>query len=295
MLPPRASSHLDGGLFVIEQSWWNTKTIAMSLLALLLLIWLWFQIPLWWVRLEPSMPYKEITLFEPRFTSEQVMQSQGGQNLFQESEDLSQAQVELFPYLLMEVKYLRGDKSLESTVLWSLNQGEILLDTTQWEMTHGYYDCLIHGAGQDEMTIINALANKGGTLDRESLLRMVHRDGDEVDDWIHRCIKKQLIVQIGNIYKLHLQNPKLALEPKTKINVPLRKKRLAFNKVITPKYRPQAIVALAHASFGSGFSIRRQQLVYLPVYSILAKFSDASTATTKWNAHTGHLMNLEED
>lgn len=260
-----------------------------------LVFWLWFQIPLWFVSALPSLPYQEITIFEPRHTPEEVMQSEEGQELFNESEEMSDASVEMYPYLLMEVKYLRGEKSLESTVLWSLKKGEMLLDTTTWEMTHGYYDCLIHNARAEEMAVVKALVNKGGTLDRESLLKAIHRDGEQVDNWIHNCMKKQLIVQTGNIYRLHLQNHKLAQEPRSKINTSLKKRNLAFKKVIVPKYSPRQIMNLAHDAFGSGFSIRRKQLVYLPVYSIMITYSDGSSATSKWNAHTGRLLDIEED
>lgn len=275
--------------------WPKKRLIFLTGLLGTLAYWLWFQVPLWFVSVAPTLPYQEITIFEPRHTPEEVIQSEEGQELFDESEDMSDASVEMYPYLLMEVKYLRGEKSLESTILWSLKRGEMLLDTTTWDMTHGYFDCLIHNARGEEMAVVNALVHKGGTLDRESLLKAIHRDGEQVDNWIHSCIKKQLIVQIGNIYKLHLQNPKLAQEPRTKINTTLKKRNLAFKKVVTPKYSPRQIINLAHDTFGSGFSIRRKQLVYLPVYSILVNYSDGSSATSKWNAHTGRLLDVEED
>lgn len=280
---------------MLYQLWSNKKLVILSLLGASLSIWLWFQVPLWAVRLAPSLPYQAVTIFEPRFTPEQVMQSEEGQGLFDASEEMGEAKLELYPYVLMEVKYLKGEKSLESTMLWSLNQGEVLLDTSNWDMTHGYYDCLIHRARGDEMAVVTALAHHGGTLDRESLLKAIHRDGEQVDNWIQSCIRKQLIVQIGNIYKLHLQNPKLAQEPRSKIASALRKRTLSFQNVITPKYSPRAIVNLAHDTFGSGFSIRRQQLVYLPVYSITATYPDGSSAASKWNAHTGKLLDIKEE
>lgn len=272
----------------------STKLAVYALIALFLCSWIWLQWPVWTAWMNPNIPYREVLLFEPRFTAEQIIQSQSGQALFSETNDLQEPRLELHPYLLMEVKYLKNNQSLEATVLWSLTQAEILLDSNRWQMTHGYYDCLLHGANAQEMTIVNALAQHGGNLDREALLRLIHRSDEQLDKWLHQCMKKQLVVQLGNTYRLHLQNPKLAHEPKSLLSSPLRKKNLGFAKVIIPKYRPQALIDLSHAAFGPGFSVRRQSMVYLPVYTIQVNFADGSTTTSKWNAHTGRILEIPD-
>ena len=63
------------------------------------------------------------------------------------------------PYLLMEVKYSRGkEKTGEGLILWSLVDGEMVINTNLWEKTHGFADCIMAGADKDDYKVIKTLS-----------------------------------------------------------------------------------------------------------------------------------------
>ena len=96
------------------------------------------------------------------------------------------------------MKYAVSDKKTkEGVILWDLTDGEMVIDTKEWEKTHGFGDCINANTDRHEFKIINTLAYKGGSADRETLSKALHVDNDVFDAWIESCRRKQLIVQIG--------------------------------------------------------------------------------------------------
>ena len=55
-------------------------------------------------------------------------------------------------------------------------------------------------------------------LEKESLQKYLNINEETLSTWLDICKKKNLIVQSGNNYRLHLQNPKLLVKPETKID-----------------------------------------------------------------------------
>lgn len=225
---------------------------------------------------------------EVRYSAEAIMESHR-KDLLKDGEHVYlEPSLKFVPYLLMEVKYNRTkDKTGEGVILWGLVDGEMVINTNTWESTHGFTDCIASNATRQEFKIINALASKGGSWDREGLSRHLNIENNILDNWIESCRNKSLIVQNGNHYRLHLQNPKLQVIPETRLEHWLVTKGTKRALRMRKRYRASQIENIARAAFGNDFAIRKTTEIFLPIYSITVQNPDGSLATTYWNALNG--------
>ncbi len=225
---------------------------------------------------------------EVRHTADSIMDAHRKELLKDTDHVFLEPTLKFIPYLLMDVKYTRNmDKTGEGVILWGLVDGEMVINTSTWEKTHGFTDCITSNATRQEFRIINALASRGGSWDREGLSKFLNLENHILDTWVDSCRKKSLIVQTGNSYRLHLQDPKLTVIPETKLEHWLVTKPTKHAQRIKRRYRPAQIELIAKAAFGGDFAIRKTSEIFLPVYSIVVQNPDGSQMTTHWNALNG--------
>lgn len=225
---------------------------------------------------------------EVRFSAESIMEAHRKELLKDSSHVFLEPSLKFIPYLLMDVKYTRNhDKTGEGVILWGLVDGEMVINTSTWERTHGFTDCITSNATRQEFKIINALASRGGAWDREGLSKFLNLENTVLDTWVDSCRKKSLIVQNGNTYRLHLQNPRIQVIPETKLEHWLVTKPTKQAKRIKRRYRPAQIELTAKAAFGNDFAVRKTSEIFLPVYSIVVQNPDGSQMTSYWNALNG--------
>ena len=230
---------------------------------------------------------------EARFTAQQIMDINKKKLLKDERHMFLEPVVKFSPYLLMEVKYTHKDLGTgEGVILWDLLEGEMVLNTNQWEKTHGFSDCILANIEKNEFKVINALAEKGGILDRETLLRNLQVENDVLGGWLNTCRRKKLVVQTGSQYRLHLQNPKLAVKPHTVIDDRLVTKSYKSNERLPKRFSHNQIKRIAEAAFGQDFAIKHTLDVYLPIYCITIENPDGSVHTSYWNAINGHQLSF---
>jgi hypothetical protein len=230
----------------------------------------------------------EFQTLEVRYTAETIMEKHGPQLLKDQDHDFLLPSLSFYPYVLIEVKYVKKDNGTgEGFMLWGLEDGEMVLDTSTWEKSHGFEDCIASEATRTDFRIINTLVESGGFMDRESLLKKLFVENDILDAWIDSVKSKQLVIQKGNDYRLHFQNPNLPSIPETKIKHRLVNKAYKYSSRVSKKYSVSQIENVCNAAFGSGFTIRNLTEVYLPVHNIDVKNPDGSILSTQWNALTG--------
>jgi hypothetical protein len=166
----------------------------------------------------------------------------------------------------------------------------MVIDTTSWEKTHGFGDCITANTARHEFKVINILAKKGGSIDREGLSRALQVENEVLDTWIDSCRKKKLIVQTGNRYRLHLQHPNLRTKPETYLHERLVTKSIRNAIRVPRRYSIAQIERLTKAAFGIDFSVRTTTDVFLPVHSIMVQNPDGSIHTSHWNALNGKRL-----
>jgi hypothetical protein len=228
---------------------------------------------------------------EARYTAKQIMDIHKKELLKTDQHKFLESKTQFSPYLLMEVKYTKQNTETgEGVILWDLVDGEMVINSNRWEKTHGYCDCIKNNIDQNEFRIINALSLHSGTLDRESLVRILQVENDVLGRWLVSCQKKKLIVQTGSFYRLHLQTPRLALRPETIIDDRIVTKSYKSSERMSKKFSHNQVKRIAEASFGKDFAVRHTLDVYMPIYSITVENPDGSHHTSYWNAINGYEL-----
>ncbi len=243
------------------------------------------------MRVEEFIDGGQLHTLEIKYSAKQIMETHRKELLKDNRHTYLEPTLKFYPYLLLEVKYnLSDDKTREGIILWDMLDGEMVIDTKNWEKTHGFGDCINANTQKHEFKIINILAKKGGSIDREGLTKALNVENEVLDSWIDTCRKKKLIVQNGNRYRLHLQNPKLRTVPETRISEWLVTKPYK-NAIRLPKrYSLGQIERISKAAFGHDFAIRQTTDIYLPIHSIIVQNPDGSIQTTHWNAVNGKKL-----
>jgi len=253
--------------------------------------WTWIYVPGFRTKIEDYLSSGTFQTLEVRYSAESIMESHKKELLKDGDHVFLAPRLKFVPYLLMDVKYNRTqEKTGEGLILWGLVDGEMVINTGTWEKTHGFTDCIASSATRQEFKIINALASKGGSWDREGLSKFLNIENNILDTWVDACRKKSLIVQSGNTYRLHLQNPKLQVIPETKLDQWLVTKSTKHALRVKKKYRSSQIENIARAAFGNDFAIRKTTEIFLPVYSIVVQNPDGTQMTTYWNALNGKRL-----
>ncbi len=256
--------------------------------ALVAGIWAWNFVPSFHTKVEEFFSTNNFRTLEVRYSAEQIMDKHRRELLSDGQHTFLKPSLQFYPYLLMDIKYNRSyDTTGEGVVLWGLVDGEMVINASTWEKTHGFGDCIASNATRQEFKIINALACHGGTCDREGLSRFLNIENHVLDAWADVCRKKSLIVQTGNSYRLHLQDARLQVTPETKLDLNLVTQQAKHAVRVKKRFTETQVEQIARAAFGPDFAIRKTTEVFLPVYSITVQNPDGSQMTSYWNALNG--------
>ncbi len=240
--------------------------------------------------LEQYIDNGEILTFEARYTPERIMEQFGkelalGERTFQRSE------LKYYPYAILDVKYSSPDKrTREGVLLWSLVDGEMVINCDTWDKTHGFEDAINAQASRNDFKILNALAKNKGKASMEQLQRDLQVEEDILQPWLDDSKAKHLVIQKGNEVQLHFQNPRILVVPQTCIAQSMVTKPYNHAQKVSRNYSFNQIEKTAHAAFGQDFKIRSKKELFLPVYSIEMLNPDGSVLTTEWNALNGQRM-----
>lgn len=252
--------------------------------------WLWNKNPQLHHLVSAYVQNGEFLTLEARFTPEQLMEKNKQELLKSNKHAFLDPSLKFYPYLLMEVKYTQDRKTREGVILWSMVDGEMVLNTDTWEKTHGFEDALQSHATASDFKVLNALADNHGSMTKEQLEKELRLDADVVQPWVESAKQKRLITQKGNLLQIHLQNPKINVTPQTHVTHWLVTKPYNHAQREPAKYSPNQLQQLAEAAFGSDFTIRGTSTVFLPVYSIEVQNPDGSVLTSFWNALNGQRI-----
>lgn len=233
----------------------------------------------------------EFQTLESRYSPQQMMDIHRKSLLGDNSRQYMDPILKYYPYALMEVKFTHDKKTREGVILWSLIDGEMVLNTESWESTHGFEDAINAKATKEDFKILNALARSSlGIRTQDDLLAELQLDLDVVGPWIDSVVEKHLVTRKGNTLQLHLESPKILVIPITRFNQMIVTKPYNYGQKIPEKYTANQVEKVAKAAFGSDFSIRKITLLYLPIHGLLVKNADDSVTTTYWNAVNGQMI-----
>lgn len=226
--------------------------------------------------------------FEVRYSPEEVLAMQRQIVGSGEGHSIQEPRLTFFPYLLLDVKYSRqGGSTGEGPIIWSLVNGEMVLSTETWALSHGFEDCINADATPNDYRLIQTLLAEKRPMDVGAIAKSLRLDEKITEQLLKSAVKKQLVVNQGDLYRLHFEDPYLPSVPQTKLEHWMVTKTYKHTVRVPASYTEQQITAAAQAAFGSHLAIRRVQQVYLPVYTVDVKNPDGSILTRHWNALNG--------
>lgn len=230
----------------------------------------------------------DIKTLEVRFTPEKIMELYGKDLLSQGERSFQKAELKFYPHTLLDVKYSTADnRTKEGILLWSLVDGEMVINCDRWETTHGFQDAINAQANRNDFKILNVLEKSKGKLTVDQLQKELQVEEEIFLPWLETSKEKYLVVQKGNEVQLHFQNPRLFVTPQTKMTQCTVSKPYNYAQKVSRRYSTSQIEKIARAAFGQDFTIRSQEAVFLPVYSIEILNPDGSIRTAEFNAVTG--------
>lgn len=242
-------------------------------------------------KVEAYLPMTSVRAFEVKYPASQIIEANQKKLLKEKGSQIVESSLKFYPYLLIESKYTSKNKTKESLLLWDLTDGEMVLDTRDWEKTHGFGDCIRANLLPHEFKIVSTIARKGGSCDRSHLLEKLQVDFPVLEAWMRSCYKKNLVVEAGEKYRLHLQKPKLTRVPETKVDGRLVTKTYKQANTLAKEFSKAQIERVARTAFGQHFIILRATEVYLPVYSVVVQHPKGMLETSHFNALTGKPLN----
>lgn len=233
----------------------------------------------------------EMTTLKAKYTADQIMESNRKELLVDNQHTYREAGLKYHPYSLMEVKYMQADKKpREGMMLWSLVDGEMVINTDSWDKTHGFEDAINADANRNDFRLMMAIAKQRGAASLDQLQKELRIEKETLNAWIDSAASKHLVVQKGNEVQLHFQDPKILVQPETKMSDLIVKKPYNHAQRVSHQYTFSQIQKIAKAAFGEDFSVRSSTEVFLPVYSIEVQNPDGSTFISYWNALTGQKL-----
>ncbi len=247
-----------------------------------------------YVKVGQSTQEGAILTFEAAFTPEEIMQRHEKELLKDQNHLYGKASVKFLPFLLMDVKYSKADKSTEEAkLIWNLENGEMVLDTQTFDTTHGFEDCINAKALDDDFRILYALHRHGGKATKDVLARELGMDQAVLLDRLEGLRKKHLVAVKLDTVRIHLESPLLQVQPQTKIYHYFVTKTVSGQSQIAPRYSKEQIKKTAKACFGADFAIRSEHMLFVPIFQISVQNPDGSTLKTYWNGITGKKIELK--
>jgi hypothetical protein len=253
--------------------------------------WAWNNNPTVFSSMQQYIENGDLQTLEARYSPEHIMEAHRKELVPNAQYTYQEPEIRFYPHLMIDAKYTHPDKKTrEGVLIWSLVDGEIVLDTDTWETTHGFEDAINARATRNDFRILYALARNNGSMTRDQLQKDLHIEAETLEPWINSAAQKRLIVIVGGELQLHLQNPKIAIMPQTKHKKTLVTRPYSYSQCMDKKYSRNQIETTSQAAFGSAFTIRTAKEIYLPVHCIRVQNPDGSILTTYWNALSGQQV-----
>jgi hypothetical protein len=234
----------------------------------------------------------EITTLESRFTPEQIMRLHQETLLPNKNYTFQDPSLMFQPYLLMNVKFTQQNgKTKEGIILWSMVDGEMVIDADSWNKTHGFGDAIHADANRNDMIILQWLSQqKDGKVSLNQLQKSLNVEPTVAEKMVKLAEEKYLVTLQKNMVSLHFENATFNVMPLTRINQNLVTKPYSHAKRAPANFSQKQIERIARAAFGKDFTVRNCQEVYLPVYNIDVLNPDGSHLTSQWNSLTGQQI-----
>ncbi|MEX1012873.1 MAG: hypothetical protein WDZ27_04185 [Waddliaceae bacterium] len=224
-----------------------------------------------WDFLKGYVENKEIRSFELRYTLDEIATLQ--------EEPFETLSLKYFPCLLLEVKYNFNGTTLEDQILWSLTDGEMILNTQSWTLSHGFSELIQLGLNGEEVAALQDLTKSASPLLAEE---------SRFPYALSSLKKKNLVLETDGYYTLHMKDPFLSIPPRTRMLTPLVLRHYQQKEMFPKKFTTRQVERLVVDYFKPfQLAIKNTRVIYLPVAELKRKNSDDSFTIEYLNCLTG--------
>ncbi|RDB31734.1 hypothetical protein [Candidatus Similichlamydia laticola] len=203
---------------------------------------------------------------------------------------------EFVPYLKLRANHIQESLSVESgVILWSLRDGEMVLNTKTWGKTHGLGDCLRARVNAKELQLLRFVSQQERhTIALSRLQNIFRQQGEKQTELaLESCIDKGLLVRQGSHVMLYFHNPIWPSLPYTQENRLIAWTSLERRQTIQAMFHAENVLPFIEQLFvGKQLRVRSYQIVFLPIYRLLFKWK-GETQSLYLNGITGGTYNLE--
>lgn len=193
------------------------------------------------------------------------------------------------PYLIVDVKHLdkKRQSTEESTMIWDLLEGEMVVSFDSFQVTSGFRDCMTSQASLDDFRFLHLLNEQSGSMTKENLIALSGFDDETASSIIDSLKKRHLITIQNNIVRLHVKNPLFGLPPKTEIKEPFVYRKISTKEMIPEIYSKKTVENMIRSAYGKDIAILDTAYLWIPVWEVDIENPDGSIRKTFWNALTG--------
>ncbi len=230
----------------------------------------------------------EISTLEVQYEHESISQF-ALKKIPSEKHTIGDGRLLYYPCLVTTVKHVSPEErqTEESSMVWDLLSGELFLSLSTFKETSGFQDCIKSQTNVDDFRILHLLAKEGGSLTKETLIRLSGLDDEIASSLIESLRKRHLVTISRDLVRLHVKNPFFTVAPYTAIPEPFVQKIVSRSSLISEKFSKKTIEDLIQNAYGKDIAILDSDYVWLPIWEITIQNPDGSTRKTFWNAISG--------
>jgi hypothetical protein len=240
-----------------------------------------------------SFSDKEETIetFETSIQPDELLSHQAQNLLLSKQHVWGPVRLYFSPHLFLQVKYsASGRATVNTAMLWDLIDGELVLNTNNFDRTQGFADCLNSKASADDFRLLHLLFKRGGSLSKEQMVNDLGMADETVCERVDSLKKRHLVVVSNDVVRIHVESPLLKVEPISTITKPVVHRKTTRSMLFPSTFKKTEIESLIQNAFGSDLAIRSSRIIYIPIYEVQVLNPDESLRKTYWNAISGQQL-----
>ncbi len=197
------------------------------------------------------------------------------------------------PFLLVDVKHVSKDRmsTKESSMLWDLLEGELVLSLDSFQTTSGFRDCINSQANSKDFYFLHSLAQEESkSLSIAQLVSICGLRENEVMKEIESLRRRHLVTFRNGVVRLHITIPFFQVEPWTHLSKPFVQKNVPTYSLIPESFSQKSVEKCITHAYGQDVAVLHSEFVWLPIWQISLQNSDSSIQMVFWNAISGNEL-----
>lgn len=254
---------------------------------------LYFYDPYLFEKVEEYVFNEEIYAFTPRYQAQDLLKAHKKILLRKGSDTFLPPKLYYMPSVLVDLKKKqKNGKVIESTQLWSLTDGERILNLADWKTTKGYGLIIDLDASHDEIALLDEMSTyKVANVD--DLHQKLSVNKYQLEKVLKKTEEKGLTKKKGKTIYL-LKNPFVLSLEDAPLNLPALTHSSHYAGYFQKRFSKWQIATLIHKASESD-TIECMREVNIPIWQIPVVRDNGKKVVSYWNALNGQLVATIEE